>query len=121
MTEGHARFAELSEDFVGRPGCKKGSMMGFPCLRRDGGYFVSVHKTGESLVIKVSSERVEELIAQGREIYQKAQCAKCHGETGYGDGPSSLTLVESEDSSYSGAQSLERRLTDQIQVGASTP
>ncbi len=36
----------------------------------------------------------DEMIANGREIFQKAQCAKCHGETGYGDGPSALTLVD---------------------------
>ena len=36
----------------------------------------------------------EEMIANGREIFEKAQCAKCHGDTGYGDGPSSLTLVD---------------------------
>ncbi len=36
----------------------------------------------------------DEMIARGRVIFEKAQCAKCHGETGYGDGPSALTLVD---------------------------
>ena len=36
----------------------------------------------------------EERIARGREMYAKAQCGKCHGEDGYGDGPSALTLVD---------------------------
>ena len=36
----------------------------------------------------------DEMIARGREIYVKAQCGKCHGEEGYGDGPSALTLVD---------------------------
>ncbi len=36
----------------------------------------------------------DEMIARGRQIFEKAQCAKCHGEHGYGDGPSALTLVD---------------------------
>jgi len=32
--------------------------------------------------------RTPELIAKGREIYQKAECFKCHGTEGRGDGPS---------------------------------
>jgi len=39
----------------------------------------------------ISAESVE----RGRELYEKAQCAKCHGDHGYGDGPSALTLVDS--------------------------
>ena len=35
-----------------------------------------------------------EMIERGREIYVKAQCGKCHGEEGYGDGPSALTLED---------------------------
>jgi cytochrome c oxidase cbb3-type subunit 2 len=33
-------------------------------------------------------------IENGKKIYGIAQCAKCHGELGYGDGPSSLELVD---------------------------
>ncbi len=36
----------------------------------------------------------DEMVAAGRELYIQAQCGKCHGETGYGDGPSALTLVD---------------------------
>ncbi len=36
-----------------------------------------------------------ETIARGREMYEKAGCGKCHGATGYGDGPSALTLKDS--------------------------
>ncbi len=32
---------------------------------------------------------------RGAEVYKKMQCAKCHGETGKGDGPSSATLEDS--------------------------
>ena len=34
------------------------------------------------------------VIASGRRIYQKAQCAECHGEGGRGDGPSAPTMKD---------------------------
>jgi mono/diheme cytochrome c family protein len=36
----------------------------------------------------------EAMVASGSEIYQKSGCGKCHGDGGYGDGPSALTLVD---------------------------
>jgi mono/diheme cytochrome c family protein len=36
----------------------------------------------------------DQMIARGRETYARAQCGKCHGDLGYGDGPSALTLVD---------------------------
>lgn len=39
--------------------------------------------------------RTPELMAKGREIYQKAECFKCHGTKGRGDGPSALGLKDS--------------------------
>ena len=35
-----------------------------------------------------------EVIAKGRRIYQKAQCAECHGKGGRGDGPSAPTMKD---------------------------
>lgn len=35
-------------------------------------------------------------IAQGKAIYAKMGCGKCHGELGTGDGPSSATLADAE-------------------------
>lgn len=35
-----------------------------------------------------------ELLARGKEVYAQMQCASCHGESGRGDGPSALTLVD---------------------------
>jgi cytochrome c oxidase cbb3-type subunit 2 len=35
-----------------------------------------------------------ELIATGRELYQKAECFKCHGTEGRGDGPSATGLKD---------------------------
>ena len=36
-----------------------------------------------------------EFTAKGEKLYQMMQCGKCHGEEGYGDGPSADTLVDS--------------------------
>lgn len=38
--------------------------------------------------------RAPELIAKGREVYQKAECFKCHGTDGRGDGPSAPDLKD---------------------------
>jgi mono/diheme cytochrome c family protein len=35
-------------------------------------------------------------IENGRQVYVKMQCAKCHGEDGRGAGPSAMTLVDSK-------------------------
>lgn len=34
-------------------------------------------------------------LAEGQQLYAKMQCAKCHGDTGKGDGPSANTLKDS--------------------------
>jgi DMSO reductase family type II enzyme heme b subunit len=39
----------------------------------------------------------EESIQQGREIYTRVECNKCHGEQGRGDGPSAPTLETQEE------------------------
>ena len=36
----------------------------------------------------------EEAVSEGREIYQKIECWKCHGQAGRGDGPSAPTLED---------------------------
>lgn len=33
---------------------------------------------------------------RGKLVYEKMQCAKCHGDAGRGDGPSALTLVDTK-------------------------
>lgn len=38
--------------------------------------------------------RTPELIAKGQKLYQKAECFKCHGTTGRGDGPSATDLKD---------------------------
>jgi cytochrome c oxidase cbb3-type subunit 2 len=39
--------------------------------------------------------RTPELVARGREIYQRAECFKCHGTEGRGDGPSAEGMKDS--------------------------
>lgn len=34
------------------------------------------------------------IVARGKEVFAQMQCAACHGETGKGDGPSSLALLD---------------------------
>lgn len=52
---------------------------------------------GEPIEIGPTPDYVgtQESIDRGREMWAKAQCGKCHGETGRGDGPSSLQLKDS--------------------------
>ncbi|MGE5242598.1 MAG: c-type cytochrome [Betaproteobacteria bacterium] len=35
-----------------------------------------------------------EMVAEGKQLYEKMQCAKCHGTGGRGDGPSAGSLVD---------------------------
>ena len=49
---------------------------------------------GESVELGEEPEITAERIAAGRELYDLAKCSMCHGETGYGDGPSAATLVD---------------------------
>jgi cytochrome c oxidase cbb3-type subunit I/II len=35
-----------------------------------------------------------DMVAEGKQLYEKMQCAKCHGEGGRGDGPSARSLVD---------------------------
>jgi len=49
---------------------------------------------GEPVDLGQEPEITAELIEAGRELYVTAQCSKCHGDTGYGDGPSAPTLID---------------------------
>ncbi len=54
-------------------------------------------KAGE--VLKVPAEPALTLasIQHGKELFQKLECWKCHGQEGRGDGPSASTLTDSND------------------------
>jgi len=63
--EGHDRFWQLAEDFLARPGCTKSTMMGYPCLRRDGTFFACVHRDGSALIVKMSRADVKRVVDAG--------------------------------------------------------
>lgn len=47
------------------PGVELSTMMGSPCLRYRGAFMAAMFTRGDGLIIKVSPERVNELIAAG--------------------------------------------------------
>ena len=47
---------------------------------------------GEPLTIPPEPSHTPESVARGRAIYERQDCAKCHGDQGAGDGPSAKTL-----------------------------
>jgi hypothetical protein len=58
-------FWELAEPFLARDGVAAGKLMGFPCLRIEGGFFCTCDpRTGE-LIVKLPKARVAELVASG--------------------------------------------------------
>ena len=58
-------FDDVAVTLLSQPGVSPGTMMGFPCLRIDGGFFASCdHRTGD-LIVKLPRERVAELIEGG--------------------------------------------------------
>ncbi len=52
-------------------------------------------KPQSPVAIPEAPPRTPELLARGREIYQKAECFKCHGTEGRGDGPSAEGMKDS--------------------------
>ena len=54
-------------------------------------------KPGTPIQIPPEPEVTAERIKNGREIFAKVQCWKCHGAAGHGDGPSASTLTDSKD------------------------
>ncbi|HEX6306620.1 MAG TPA: c-type cytochrome [Longimicrobiales bacterium] len=53
--------------------------------------FFESEGTPEPLEIGRATGRSEEAIAEGRELFDRLECWKCHGQTGRGDGPSAPT------------------------------
>src|SRR5215472_980292 len=54
-------------------------------------------KAGTPISIPAEPAITAESIAHGKELFQKMECWKCHGQTGRGDGPSAATLMDSKD------------------------
>lgn len=58
-------YWDLAEDFLVRNDVDEGTLMGFPCLRINGDFFSTCdHRTGD-LIVKLSRDRVSEMIALG--------------------------------------------------------
>jgi cytochrome c oxidase cbb3-type subunit I/II len=54
-------------------------------------------KPGVPITIPPEPKLTVESIKHGQELFQKLECWKCHGQEGYGDGPSAPTLTDSND------------------------
>ncbi len=64
-TEASAFFWTTAKELLRRPDISEGTLMGFPCLRVDGGFFATCdHRSGD-LIVKLSRDRVQEIIAHG--------------------------------------------------------
>ena len=59
-------FTTLSHAYVSAGRATHGTMMGFPCLRRDGAFFASLDPATDALVVKLPADRVATLIDTGR-------------------------------------------------------
>ena len=59
------KFDRLVVDFVQIEGVAESTMMGTPCLRYKGDFIAMFFDREESLIIKISPERVNQLIADG--------------------------------------------------------
>jgi hypothetical protein len=59
-------FWELADELLARPAVTRSTMMGYPCLRSNGAFFACVERGTGSLIVKLPSERVNELIASNK-------------------------------------------------------
>ena len=58
-------FAELARPLLASTGVTRSTMMGLPCLRQDGAFFAALDRTTGALLVKLSRERVDELLGGG--------------------------------------------------------
>ena len=65
MTAGGDRFAELAEPLLDTAGVTRSTMMGLPCLRREGAFFAARDRGTGALLVELAPSRVDELHAAG--------------------------------------------------------
>lgn len=65
-TPGEARFWDLAEPLLTRPGIERSTMMGLPCLRVHGAFFASCDRHTGDLLVKLAEGRVDQLVGSGR-------------------------------------------------------
>jgi hypothetical protein len=68
ITAGEARFWDLAEPLLARPGVERSTMMGLPSLRIRGAFFASCDRRTGDLLVKLPEARVDELVAAGRAL-----------------------------------------------------
>jgi mono/diheme cytochrome c family protein len=54
-------------------------------------------KPGDPINVPTEPRLTIESIKHGQEVFQKLECWKCHGQEGFGDGPSASTLTDNND------------------------
>ena len=65
MSAPRTLYDDLTDDLLYDPAVGRSTMMGYPCVRRAGRFFASFDTRAEALVLKLSRERVTELVADG--------------------------------------------------------
>lgn len=53
-----------------------------------------IKKPGTPVKVPPEPAATPEQLAKGKQVYDRLECAACHGATGHADGPSSLTLKD---------------------------
>ena len=67
-SEREAQFWALAGDLFANPAVTRSTMMGFPCLRINGGFFACVERSTGNLIVKLPAARVTELVGSGHGI-----------------------------------------------------
>jgi uncharacterized protein (TIGR02453 family) len=62
---GDELFWELVEPMYADPGVQRSTMMGLPCVRRDGRFFASLDRRTGALLVKLPRDRVDRLVQDG--------------------------------------------------------
>ena len=65
VSPGRKLYDGLTDDLLYDPAVGRSTMMGYPCVRRAGRFFASFDTRADALVVKVSRDRVVELIGAG--------------------------------------------------------
>lgn len=60
------RYEEIVHKITQEDGVEESTMMKSPCLRFEGNFIAMMFNKEDALIIKVSPERVDEIIAQGK-------------------------------------------------------
>lgn len=55
---------------------------------------VADERLASPVAVQPAPPKSQDLVAQGHQLYQDAGCAKCHGESGRGNGPSALGMKD---------------------------